>query len=177
MLQTQIINYANNSSRANDLVASLSQIPCTHPSPTPNKPRFLAIRADVSVRDELNTLVDSVVAQMGRLDVVVSNHGWTKMSNFQVLDENVVEADWDKCFNFNVKSHLFLMHAAKKHLEQTDGAFITTASVAGVKPTGSSLAYSVTKAALVHLTKGLAVICSPKVRVNSVSPGLLLTVC
>lgn len=76
---------------------------------------------------------------MERLDVVVSNHGWTRMSNFMNLDDNVVEEDWDKCFNFNVKSHLFLMHAAKRHLEETEGAFITTASVAGVKPSGSSL--------------------------------------
>lgn len=76
---------------------------------------------------------------------------------------------------YNVKSHLWLMHAAKAHLEETEGAFISTASIAGVKPSGSSLPYAVTKAAQIHLAKSLAVICSPKVRVNSVSPGLLLT--
>jgi NAD(P)-dependent dehydrogenase (short-subunit alcohol dehydrogenase family) len=67
------------------------------------------------------------------------------------------------------------MHAARPHLEETEGSFVTTASVAGVKPSGSSLPYSVTKAAAIHLCKALAVICSPKIRVNSVSPGLLLT--
>ncbi|KAL1641347.1 hypothetical protein SLS61_010142 [Didymella pomorum] len=77
--------------------------------------------------------------------------------------------------SYNVKSHLWLLHAAKAELEKSEGAFITTASIAGVKPTGSSLPYSVTKAAAIHLSKALAVICSPKVRVNSVSPGLLLT--
>lgn len=112
---------------------------------------------------------------MGRLDVVVSNAGWTRITNFMNMDEQVLEDDWDKCFLYNVKSHLWLAYAAKTHLEQTEGAFITTASVAGVKPSGSSLPYSVTKAALVHLTKGLAVICAPKIRVNSVSPGLMLT--
>lgn len=76
---------------------------------------------------------------------------------------------------YNVKSHLWLMHAAKAELEKTEGAFVTTASIAGVKPSGSSLPYSVTKAASIHLSKALAVICSPKVRVNAVSPGLLLT--
>lgn len=80
-----------------------------------------------------------------------------------------------RCFLYNVKAHLFLLHAAKPHLEETEGAFITTASVAGVKPSGSSLPYSVTKAAAIHLSKALAVICSPKIRVNSVSPGLLMT--
>ncbi|KAF7529439.1 hypothetical protein G7054_g9857 [Neopestalotiopsis clavispora] len=75
----------------------------------------------------------------------------------------------------NVKSHLWLMHAARKHLDETEGAFITTASLAGVSHSGSSLAYSVTKAAQIHLVKALANMAAPKIRVNSVSPGLLLT--
>lgn len=87
----------------------------------------------------------------------------------------MIDEDWDKCFLYNVKSHLWLCHAAKPHLDETEGAFLTTASIAGVKPSGSSLPYSVTKAATIHLSKGLAVICAPKIRVNSVSPGLLLT--
>lgn len=76
---------------------------------------------------------------MGRLDVVISNAGWTKPSNFMNLDDNVVEEDWDRCFNVNVKAHLFLAQVAKKHLEETEGTFITTASAAGVKPSGSSI--------------------------------------
>jgi NAD(P)-dependent dehydrogenase (short-subunit alcohol dehydrogenase family) len=76
---------------------------------------------------------------------------------------------------YNVKAHLWLLYAAKEQLEKNEGSFITTASVAGVKPSGSSLPYSVTKAAAVHLSKALAVICSPSIRVNSVSPGLLMT--
>jgi len=67
------------------------------------------------------------------------------------------------------------MEASKPHLTSTSGAFITTASLAGVKPSGSSLPYSVTKAAQIHLVKALAVICGPDIRCNSVSPGLLLT--
>ncbi|TKA72704.1 hypothetical protein B0A49_04798 [Cryomyces minteri] len=112
---------------------------------------------------------------MGRLDVVVSNAGWTRITNFANLDEGMVDEDWDKCFLYNVKSHLWLMYACREELEKTEGCFLTTASVAGVKPSGSSLPYAVTKAAQIHLAKGLAVICSPKIRVNSVSPGLMLT--
>lgn len=76
---------------------------------------------------------------------------------------------------YNVKAHLWLLYAAKEQLEKNEGSFITTASIAGVKPSGSSLPYSVTKAAAIHLSKALAVICSPSIRVNSVSPGLLMT--
>ena len=91
------------------------------------------------------------------------------------IDEGVVDEDWDKCFTMNVKTHMWLAYAAKDALAQTEGTFITTASVAGVKPSGSSLPYAVTKAAQIHLAKGLAVILAPKVRVNTVSPGLMLT--
>lgn len=87
----------------------------------------------------------------------------------------MVDEDWDRCFLYNVKAHLWLCHAARDELNKTEGAFITTASLAGVKPSGSSLAYSVTKAACIHLTKALAVICAPKIRCNSLSPGLILT--
>lgn len=53
--------------------------------------------------------------------------------------DNAFEEDWDRCFNMNVKAHLWLMHAARKHLDETEGSFITTASLAGVSHSGSSL--------------------------------------
>jgi len=115
------------------------------------------------------------VKVMGRLDLVVSNQGWTKMRNFFDLDDNMEESDWDTCFNMNVKSHLWLFHATRKYLNESEGSFVTTASVAGVVPSGSSMAYSVTKAAQIHLVKSLATIAGPHIRVNSVSPGILLT--
>jgi NAD(P)-dependent dehydrogenase (short-subunit alcohol dehydrogenase family) len=112
---------------------------------------------------------------MGRLDVVVSNAGYTRLTNFMDFEQQHLDEDWDKCFLFNVKAHMWLAYACKEHLDKTEGAFITTASVAGIKPSGSSLAYAVTKAASIHLTKCLASICAPKIRCNAVSPGLMLT--
>ncbi|KAK7393961.1 hypothetical protein QQX98_013256 [Neonectria punicea] len=165
------VNYNSNADRAAAFVEELHTL-----SPLPrDESNFISVSADLAVRDELVTLVQRVVAVMGQLDVVFSNGGWTQLRNIMDLDDNVVEEDWDRCFNMNVKSHLFLMHAAKEHLDKTEGAFITTASLAGVKVSGSSLAYAVTKAAQIHLVKGLALAASPKIRVNSVSPGLMLT--
>ncbi|KAH6998436.1 hypothetical protein BKA56DRAFT_26722 [Ilyonectria sp. MPI-CAGE-AT-0026] len=165
------VNYHSNADRASAFVQELHSI-----SPLPHDDNnFLAFRGDLAVRDDLRTLVRDVVGSMGQLDVVFSNGGWTQLRDITNLDDNVVEEDWDRCFNMNVKSHLFLMHAAKEHLDKTEGAFITTASFAGVKVSGSSLAYAVTKAAQIHLVKGLALAASPKIRVNSVSPGLMLT--
>ena len=169
----QIVNYANSKERANSLLEELHKIPST--SASNESPRFESLQADVGDRAAVQKLVKDTVSKFGRLDVVISNAGWTRVTNFGNLDEGMVEEDWDKCFLYNVKAHLWLMHASKAELEKTEGAFITTASVAGIKPSGSSLPYAVSKAAAIHLSKSLAVICSPKIRVNSVSPGLLLT--
>ena len=134
-----VVNYSANYERANDLVEDLSRsFPA---SAKDHENRFTTIKADLEKRAEIIRLVEETFATMGRLDVVVSNGGWTKFSNFADLDAGVEEQDWDRCFNFNVKSHLFLMHAAKKYLDETEGAFITTASLAGVKPSGSSLVW------------------------------------
>ena len=127
-----VINYSANKQRANALVCSLFE-------EFPDTPRFAAVQADLGIRADITELVDETFRIMGRLDVVVSNGGWTRFSNFADLEDGVEEADWDRCFNMNVKSHLWLIHAAKQHLDETEGAFITTASLAGVIPSGSSL--------------------------------------
>lgn len=131
-----VVNYANNAERAESLVRDLRAS-----SPlAADQQRFAAIKADLSRKDDLAELVRGAVAALGgRLDVLFSNGGWTRIRNLQDLDENVDEDDWDRCFNMNVKSHLFLMHAARPHLDEAEGAFITTASLAGVKVSGSSM--------------------------------------
>lgn len=179
-----VVNYHSRLEKAEEVIKEASAIPLAHQqngSIKAEEPRFHAIKADVSKRSEIERLVSETVSKMGRLDVVVSNAGWTRLTNFFDIDQQVNEDDWDRCFNVNVKSHMWLLYAAKPHLEKTaetegvGGAFVTIASLAGVRPSGSSLPYSVTKAAEIHLTKGLAMICGKKVRCNSVSPGLMMT--
>lgn len=132
------VNYSNNEERANKLIAELK----ASYSPSQDKADFITIRADVGNREELVKIVDETINAFGRLDVVFSNAGWTRFRDINNLDDNVEEEDWDRCFNMNVKSHLFLLHAAKKYLEEADGVFITTSSLAGVKVSGSSLVLS-----------------------------------
>jgi NAD(P)-dependent dehydrogenase (short-subunit alcohol dehydrogenase family) len=169
----QVINYSNSKDRAYALCNELKAISNTHANP--QEPRFAIIKADVSSKASVEELVQNTMKTMGRLDVVVSNAGWTRMTNFLDLSEGVNEDDWDRCFVMNVKTHLWLAYATKDALAASEGTFITTASVAGVKPSGSSLPYAVTKAAQIHLAKSLAVIMAARVRVNSVSPGMMLT--
>ncbi|KAI1382132.1 NAD(P)-binding protein [Hypoxylon crocopeplum] len=168
-----VVNYATNDERANKLVGELPAL-STLPRDSESE-HFVAIKADLGSRDDINRLIKESVDKFGRLDVIFSNGGWTHFRGMNSIDENAYEEEWDRAFNVNVKSHLWLMQAAKKHLDESEGSFITTASIAGVIPSGSSLAYSVTKAAQIHLMKALAVMAAPKIRVNTVSPGLLLT--
>jgi NAD(P)-dependent dehydrogenase (short-subunit alcohol dehydrogenase family) len=86
-------------------------------------------------------------------------------------------ADWDKCFAVNVKANLFLLQAAEDSFKANPdgGVFLITSSAAATNPQGSSMAYSVSKAAGLHLMKCLAATQGPKVRVDAIQPGLLLT--
>lgn len=170
-----VVNYYSRPEKAESLIKEAEGIAPLYSASA--SPRFTAIQADLSQRSEIERLVSETVSRMGRLDVIVSNQGWTRLTNFFDLEDQVHEEDWDRCFNVNVKSHLWLLYAAKQFLEKSDGggSFVTVASLAGVRPSGSSLPYAVTKAAQIHLMKGLATICGPKIRCNSVSPGLMLT--
>jgi NAD(P)-dependent dehydrogenase (short-subunit alcohol dehydrogenase family) len=168
-----VINYSSNSDRANSLIKELSSIP--GPSSSSATPRFHLIQADMSSKASVSALVKETIDIMGRLDFVVSNAGWTRMTTFTDIEQQVNDEDWDRCFTMNVKTHLWLAYASKDALSETEGCFISTASVAGVKPSGSSVPYAVTKAAQIHLAKSLAVVLAPKIRVNSISPGMLLT--
>lgn len=101
--------------------------------------RVLAVQADMSKREDIQHVISTTITHFGRLDVVVSNQGWTCMRDFSDLDDNMVESDWDTCFNINVKSHLYLFHAAQPYLVATRGSFVSVASLAGVVPSGSSI--------------------------------------
>ena len=139
-----IINYNSNASRAKQLAATL-QAECDEKhKATPIS--IHVVRADTCDKTQIQSLVnESVVKFGGRLDVVISNVGWTRMRNFSDVDDNVEEDDWDRCFMANVKSHLWLFHLAKGYLEESNkreagsAVFVSTASVAGVKPSGSSI--------------------------------------
>ncbi|KEZ43958.1 putative short chain protein [Scedosporium apiospermum] len=178
-----VINYHRNTDRAAKLVQEL-QDDCgvRYAKSGAPVPVVKMIQADVGEKSDVYRLVEKAAEEFdGRLDVVISNVGWTRMRNFSDLEDGLDEEDWDRCFAANVKSHLWLFHAAKKYLEESNqrergaAVFVSTASVAGVKPSGSSLSYAVTKAALIHLVKSLATISAPSIRVNCVSPGILLT--
>lgn len=95
-LLDQAINFANNGDRAKTLIDELNKIPST--TTATGSPRFESFRADVGDRPSIQKLVQDTVATFGRIDVVVSNAGWTRITNFADLEEGMVDEDWDKCF-------------------------------------------------------------------------------
>ena len=170
-----VINYHSSLPKAQTIVEECTRA-FTYGDTEVDK-RVHLIRADLSIRADVIKMIEEVIAVMGRLDVVVSNVGWTRVVKFADLEQNMNDEDWDRCFSTNVKSHLWLFHAARPHLEASleGGSFLIVSSLAGVVPGGSSIAYSVCKAAAIHLSKCLASISGPKVRCNTLSPGLMMT--
>lgn len=125
---------------------------------------------------DIKNCIKTTIDAFGGLDIIIGNAGFTKFSNFKDLDAMSYE-EWDKCWNTNVKGNHALLKEALPTLNANPdgGVFILTSSVAGKSLSGSSMAYSVTKAAQIHLMKCLAHTQGPKIRVNAVLPGLLLT--
>jgi 3-oxoacyl-[acyl-carrier protein] reductase len=136
-------------------------------------------RAELSGGDmpqEVRRLVDQVTSHFGRLDLLVNNAGVTRAVPFSNLGDVTLD-DWDLVLDVNAKAPFFLAQAAAPALRKRgSGQIINTASISGIRASGgSSVAYSVSKAATIHLTKCLATALAPDVRVNAVAPGLMRT--
>lgn len=138
--------------------------------------RAVAIKGDMCLTSECSRVVEETIEQLGGIDIVISNAGFTRFSDFADLG-SMSEDEWDKCWAANVKAPLALLKAAKPTFESNPdgGAFISTGSIAAVSQSGSSMPYAVTKAAQLQLIKCLGATQGPKIRVNTVLPGLLLT--
>ena len=135
---------------------------------------FQGIVADVGEVAEINRTLDQVIAQHGRLDVMVNNAGVSRRAPLQDLTEE----DWDRITRVNAKGVFFcLQRAAKQMTEQGNGRIINIASVAGKGYHGSSNAiYVGTKGAVIAMTRYAAWHLGPQgVTVNAVCPGVTHT--
>ena len=132
----------------------------------------LCIRADVKSDDEVRRMIEQVEKRFQRLDVLVNNAGVTHW--VQVADlEGLTDAMWDDILDINVKGAFRCARAAAPLLSKSQGMVVNVSSISGIvaPATISSLAYGTAKAALIYLTRGLAVALAPKVRVNAVAPA------
>ncbi len=117
--------------------------------------------------------VNAAAGRLGRLDILVNNAGWNIGIPFPELDKLTVEI-WDQLQDTNLRGPFLLAKAAAPHMrKQGAGRIVNIASIAGLRPTGSSIGYATSKAALIHLTRCLAVALAPVITVNCIAPGLI----
>ncbi len=133
------------------------------------------VQADIGDPAEADRLVAATLERYGRLDILVNNAGTTQVISHHDLDA-VTDEVWEQILRVNVIGTWGMIRAAVPHLRASgDGVIINVTSIAGVRPTGSSIPYAVSKAALNHMTLLLANVLGPSIRVNAVAPGLIDT--
>jgi len=138
-------------------------------------PAAIYVQADIADPEQARRMVHDVVERLGRLDILVNNAGTTVVIPHEDLD-SVTPDVWHKILDVNVIGTWQVTVAALPHLRAGgDGCVINVSSRAGEQPSGSSIPYAASKAAVSHLTRLLANVVAPEVRVNAVAPGLIDT--
>ena len=135
--------------------------------------RSAAMQLDQRDPAAIEECVTKVIGAFGRLDILVNNAGWNIGIPFRDV-ATLNAAIWDRVLETNLRGPYLLARAFAPELQRHKaGRIVNIASLAGLAPGGSSIAYASSKAALIHLTHCLAVALAPDVTVNCVAPGLV----
>jgi 3-oxoacyl-[acyl-carrier protein] reductase len=132
----------------------------------------LHVSADLSEPGAPEAVVEEAVRALGRLDVLVNNVGYAVQARF----EEVADDEWDSMWQLNVMSYVRAIRAALPQLREARGAIVNVSSTAGKRPSGGMPHYSVTKAAVLSLSRLVAdIYAQDGVRCNAVTPGPVAT--
>ncbi|MCP4085303.1 MAG: SDR family oxidoreductase [Actinomycetia bacterium] len=158
-----VATYVGNVDGANEVVAEIEA----------QGRRGLAAPLDQRDPMSIDALATLVETEFGRCDIVVNNAAWNIGIPFPDLDQ--LDGDtWDRVLETNLRGPFLLCRALAGLLKSSgSGRIVNIASVGGLSPGSSSIAYSCSKAGLIHLTHCLAVAMAPEVAVNCVAPGLV----
>ena len=132
----------------------------------------VAVDADVSLDADCRRLAAATLARFGRIDALVNSAATTQFVSMQDLDA-LNAADFERVFAVNTIGAYQMVRAVSDSIKHSHGAIVNVSSIAGSTGTGSSYAYSASKAALNSLTVALARNLAPRVRVNAVVPGMI----
>ena len=157
------VNYRVRQDCAEALVAELTDTGC----------RAMAVQADVSVRQQVNEMVRRVEDAFGPVSLLVNNAGVSEQSMFQDVSDEM----WHRYFAVNVDGAFHTIQAVLPHmLHQHAGCIVNISSIWGQRGASCEVTYSCTKAALIGLTRSLAMELAPThIRVNCVAPGVIRT--
>ncbi|TKW79968.1 MAG: SDR family oxidoreductase [Bradyrhizobium icense] len=132
-----------------------------------------AFGCDITDGAAVDRLVGEVTKAFGRLDILINDAAYNLSIPFGELESVSMEV-WERIMAVNLTGPMRLTKAVAPVMKaQGRGRIVNISSVAGLSPTGSSIAYAVSKAGLIHLTKCMAVALAPETLVNCVAPGLL----
>lgn len=138
--------------------------------------KAMAVKCDVSKKEEVEALVRAVINKWGKVDILVNNAGICEFKPFLEL----TEADWDKTLDINLKGYFLCAQAcAREMAKQKSGVIINIASIAmGQQGVGmpAIVHYCATKGGVAAMTEALAVELAPyNIRVNAIAPGAIDT--
>ena len=160
-----VVNYSRSEAEARQTLADVEALGAA----------ALLARADVSRDEDVRAMVAQTVARFGGVDLLVNNAGITHFIDFTDL-EGMTEEKWDNIFAVNVKGTFFCSRAVVPEMQKRGaGCIINVSSIAGVRATGSSIAYCASKAAIINMTMAFAQAFAPQIRVNCVAPGFIDT--
>jgi ketoreductase RED2 len=137
-------------------------------------PDAVYVQGDITDPDATRRLVDAALERWGHVDTLVNNAGTTALIPHHDLEAASLDV-WRRIFEVNVYGSWSMTLAALPALQEAKGSVVNVSSLAGLRPTGSSIPYAASKAALNHMTVLLAKVVGPGVRVNAVAPGLIDT--
>lgn len=134
----------------------------------------LIVQADVADDAQVRAMVQQTIDRFGGIDVLVNNAGITihvpSFGDLEALSDDL----WDRLYDVNVKGTFHCCRAVAEPMKKAGaGRIINIASVAGIRPQGSSIAYSTSKAAVIHMSRCLAKALGPEITLNVVAPGFI----
>lgn len=135
----------------------------------------IAVAAHTGKEEDCERIVESAIAEFGKVDVLVNNAATNPYFGPML---GIEMPAWDKTFEVNVKGYFYMTRSVVKHLasRSAGGSIIHVASVAGLVASPLQGVYAMTKASILSMTKTLAVeLASSKIRVNAIAPGFIET--
>jgi NAD(P)-dependent dehydrogenase (short-subunit alcohol dehydrogenase family) len=127
------------------------------------------VQCDVRIEESVSAAIEAAIARFGRIDCVVNNAG-THPAEGRV--DRISAAEFEDLLHMNLTSAYIVTREALSHLRKSRGSIVNIASMAGVLGQGGAVAYSTSKAALIGMTKALAIDLAPEgIRVNAICPA------
>ena len=158
-----VVNYNRGAEAANEIVEGV----------TSRGGKAIAVQADVRSDADCRRLIQSAVDEFGALQILVNNAGMTHFIAHDDL-EAVTDAVWDDIIGANLRGVFNCSRAAAPHMRAAgEGAIVNVSSVAGAGGGGSCIPYAASKAGVNVITKSLARVLGPEIRINTIAPGFI----